>query len=66
MKPVWDLNNEEELEHEGHVDVRISIPKASNMEQIFPEQDVASPNYANQIKGQELSTFVKLGMLDLG
>ena len=66
MKPVWDLNDEEELEHECHEDMRVSIPQASNMEQIFPEQDVSSPNNTDQIECQKLSTFIEFGVLDLG
>ena len=60
------MNDEEELEHECHEDMRVSIPQASNMEQIFPEQDVSSPNNTDQIECQKLSTLIEFGVLDLG
>jgi hypothetical protein len=66
VQPVSDLNDEEKFGHEGHVDVRVVLPQQANGEEVFAPDDICRPHDADQIKGQELSRFVELGMFNLG
>ena len=43
VEPVGDLNDEEELEEESHVVVRIAFPYGGYIEEILPEDEVPSP-----------------------
>ena len=36
MEPVGELNDEEELEEEGHAGVRVAFPQRGNAQKIFP------------------------------
>ena len=40
------LNNEEKLEHEGHVDMWISVPEVTNAQDVLPPDDVGGPQQA--------------------
>jgi len=60
------LNDKEELEHEWHGGVRIVFPKASDVKQVFLQHNVSGPDQADQVKAEQLSALVKLGVFDLG
>ena len=66
MEPVGELDDKEELEHEGHVDVGVSLPEGADVEQLFPEDDVPGPDDGDQVEGEELPALVELGVLHLG
>ncbi len=66
MKPVSDLDDVEELEHEVHVDVRIALPEQADVEEVLPEEDVARPQDRHQVEAEQLTAVVELGVLDLG
>merc|ERR1719147_135080 len=53
MEPVGDLDDEEELEEEGHVVVRIAIPEVGDIEEILLEDDVPSPDERDEVKTKE-------------
>ena len=36
MQPVGELNDEEELEEEGHAGVRVALPQRGNAQKVFP------------------------------
>ena len=36
MEPVGELNDEEELEEEGHTGVRVALPQRGNAQKVFP------------------------------
>lgn len=65
MEPVGDLDDEEELVHEGHVDVRVGLPEAADVEQLLAHDDVDGPHGGDQVEGQQLAGLVELGVLDL-
>jgi hypothetical protein len=44
----------------------ISLPEHANVEKVFTEENIAGPDEGSEVKGQQLSGFVELGMLDLG
>ena len=44
-----DLNDEEELEHEGHVDVRVSLPELADAQQVLAPDDVAGPQETEKV-----------------
>ena len=66
VQPVGDLDDEEELVHEAHVDVRVGLPEAADVEQLIPHDDVDGPDGGDQVEGQELAGLVELGVLHLG
>merc|ERR1719470_708075 len=66
VEPVGDLDDEEELEEEGHVVMGISIPQSGDIEEVLPQDDVSAPEQRHDIESQQLSGFIKLGVLDLG
>merc|ERR550519_1509722 len=66
VKPVRDLNQEEEFEHEGHSLVRISVPQVGDVVQVLPHHDVHAPHDRDQVEAQQLAGLVKLGVFDLG
>ncbi len=66
MKPVGELRYVEKLEHEGHVDVWVIFPEQANVEEVFPEEDVAGPKERHKVEGKQLAGFVELDVLDLG
>ena len=65
VEPVRDLHDEEELEDEGHVDVRVALPEEGHGQQVLPQQDVSPPDDGDQVEGQQLPGLVELGVLDL-
>lgn len=65
MKPVGNLDDEEELEHKGVVGVGIAFPEHSDVGQVLPQDDVAGPENAGQVECQQLARLVELGVLDL-
>ena len=36
MEPVGELDDEEELEEEGHAGVRVALPQRGNAQKVFP------------------------------
>ena len=65
VEPVGDLDDVEELEHEGHVGVGVSLPQAPQADQVLADHDVAGPHQAHQVEGQQLPGLVELGVLNL-
>ena len=65
VEPVGDLDDEEELEDERHVHVRVALPEERHGEKVFPQENISSPENGDQIKGQQLARLVELGVLDL-
>ncbi len=66
VEPVSDLDDVEELEHEVHVDVGVSLPQHADVEEVLPDEDVPGPQDGHEIEAEQLSTLVELGVLDLG
>ena len=66
VEPVGNLNDEEELNHEGVVGVGIALPQHADVHEVLPEDNVPSPEDADQVESQQLAGLVKLGVLDLG
>ena len=66
VEPVGDLDDEEELEHEGVVGVGIALPEHADVGQVLPQDDVSGPEDADQVERQQLTALVELGVLDLG
>ena len=44
VQPVGELNDEEELEEEGHAGVRVALPERCNAQKIFPELKIVLKN----------------------
>ena len=65
VEPVGDLDDEEELEHEGHAVVWISVPQGCDVHHVLPVDDVSSPEQRDEIEAEKLSRFIKLSVLDL-
>lgn len=66
MQPVRDLDDEEELEEEGHVVVWITIPQSRHVHEVFSHNNVATPEQRHDVKCKQLPRFIKLGMLYFG
>lgn len=66
VEPVGDLHDVKELEHKGHLVVRIAFPQLADAEQVLAHDDVAGPQQTDDVKAQQLATLVELGVLDLG
>ena len=66
VEPVGDLHNVKELEHEGHLIVRVAFPQLANAKKVFSHDDVTGPKKADNVEAQQLAALVKLGVLDLG
>jgi len=66
MEPIGDLDNVEELEHEGHLVVRVAFPQLADAKKVLSHDDISSPQKTDNVEAQQLPTLVKLGMLDLG
>lgn len=60
VEPVRDLNDEEELEEEGHIVVRVGLPDGGHIQEVLPKDEVSTPKERNQVKGQKLSRFIEL------
>ena len=66
VKPVGDLHDVEELEHEGHARVRVALPQSADVEEVLPQEDVAGPDDGDQVEAQQLAALVEFGVLHLG
>ena len=44
MKPVRNLDDEEELEKEGHGGVRITVPEVGDVVEVLPHDHVSTPD----------------------
>ena len=67
MKPVGDLNDEEEFEEECHVDDGVVFPQGWNVsEQSLAQDDVSSPQDSCQVEHQQLSRLIEFALLNFG
>lgn len=55
VEPVRDLDNKEELEHEGHVDMGITFPEVPDAQDVLAPDDVGGPQQADDVKAEKLS-----------
>ena len=55
VEPVGDLDNEEELEHECHIIVRISLPQGGQVDHVLAVDDVAGPEEGDQVEAEQLA-----------
>ncbi len=67
VKPVGQLDDEEELEHERHGDVGVVLPHGRRIgEQALAQQHVGAPQYRHHVEDEKLARFVELALLHLG
>lgn len=67
VKPVGDLHHEEKLKYEWlrGVTRRITVPERREIPDVaFCDQNVDPPDQRDEIEDEELTGFVKLGMLE--
>ena len=65
VNPVGDLDDEKELEKEGHVIVGITLPDGGHVQEVLPEDEISAPEEGNQVEGYQLTGLIELVVLDL-
>ena len=65
VNPIGDLDDEKELEKEGHVIVGITLPDGGHVQEVLPEDEISAPEEGNQVEGYQLTGLIELVVLDL-